>query len=69
MSKCIDHLNFTNGICPDCGLDVDGYGNAENAFDYCSFPDCGCDGRRLCMAGEANWAATVFNIEKGTNLQ
>jgi hypothetical protein len=50
MSDCIDHLEFTNEICPDCGLPVDEYGNTEADFKYCCFPDCGCDGSRLCMA-------------------
>lgn len=47
---CVDHLDFTGERCPDCGLDVDSYGNTEDQFDFCSFPDCGCDGARLCMA-------------------
>ena len=60
---CIDHLNFTLGTCPDCSLEVDGYGNTEDQFDYCSFPDCGCDGARLCMAGEASDRAQRQNVE------
>ena len=60
---CIDHLNFTLGTCPDCGLEVDGYGNTEDQFDRCSFPDCGCDGARLCMAGEASDRALRQNVE------
>lgn len=33
---------------------------------YCSFPYCGCDGARNCMAenGASEWAITI-NIEKG----
>lgn len=31
-------------------MSVNGYGNTEDQFDYCSFPDCGCDGARLCDA-------------------
>ncbi len=50
MAECIDHLEFTGKYCPDCGLAVDDYGNTEAQFEYCSFPDCGCDGARLCMA-------------------
>ena len=60
---CVDHLNFTNGICPDCGEEVDAYGNTESDFRYCSFPDCGCDGARLCMAGEASDHALRSNVE------
>jgi hypothetical protein len=36
--------------CSNCGLEVDKYGNTEGDFRNCSFPDCGCDGARLCMA-------------------
>ena len=63
MVECIDHLNFTNGTCPDCGLEVDSYGNTESQFDYCSFPDCGCDGARLCTVGEASKRALSQNVE------
>lgn len=63
MTECIDHLSFTEAICPDCSLQVDAYGNTEDQFDYCCFPDCGCDGERLCMAGEANTNAQKLNIE------
>ena len=64
MSGCVDHLEFTNAICPDCGLKVDGYGNTEDRpWDYCTFPDCGCDGARLCQAGEANEYAGSYNVE------
>jgi hypothetical protein len=49
-AKCIDRLDFTCATCHDCGLEVDEYGNTEDQFDHCSFPNCGCDGSRLCMA-------------------
>ncbi len=49
-SRCADHLNFTEATCEDCGLHVDVYGNTEAQFDNCCFPNCGCDGARLCMA-------------------
>ena len=62
-ANCVDHLNFTNGVCPDCGDAVDAYGNTENQFKFCSFPDCGCDGARLCMAGEASEHALAGNVE------
>ena len=48
--SCVDHLNFTGETCPDCGLDVDDYGNTEEELVYCCYPNCGCDGERLCMA-------------------
>lgn len=63
MTDCMDHLAFTNSTCPDCGESVDAYGNTEYQFDHCSFPDCGCDGERLCMAGEANDNAVNMNVE------
>lgn len=63
MDKCIDHLDFTDQTCPDCSLEVDAYGNTEDQFDYCAFPDCGCDGSRLCMAGEASDFAQRANVE------
>lgn len=64
MEKCIDHLEFINNTCPDCGLQVDAYGNTEDQFDYCSFPDCGCDGSRLCMASNgASERAISQNVE------
>lgn len=61
--KCLDHLEFTDGICPDCSEPVDRYGNTEYQFEHCSFPDCGCDGARLCMAGEASDNANQCNVE------
>ena len=61
--RCIDHLNFINENCPDCNLFVDYYGNTENQFDYCSFPDCGCDGARLCMATNPSDDAMKGNVE------
>jgi hypothetical protein len=61
---CIDHLEFAGERCPDCGLDVDLYGNTEDQFDYCSFPNCGCDGARLCMAARgASARACDENVE------
>ena len=64
MVECVDHLNFTNGSCPDCGLEVNAYGNTEDRFDYCAFPDCGCDGARLCDAQEgASESANDLNVE------
>lgn len=36
--------------CEYCKLEVDQYGNTEGDFRNCPFPDCGCDGARLCMA-------------------
>lgn len=45
----------------------DKYGNTEYNFQYCCFPDCGCDGARLCDAPSGpNYAALNLNIEKGS---
>lgn len=63
MPSCIDHLNFVGEICPDCSLKVDGYGNTESQFDYCCFPDCGCDGARLCSIGKPSEDAIELNVE------
>jgi len=63
MSACVDHLNFIDTTCPECGLAVDAYGNTDDQFEHCSFPDCGCDGARLCMAGEASDRACEQNVE------
>ena len=37
---------------PDAEEKVDKYGNPVDGdrLIYCCFPDCGCDGARLCMA-------------------
>ena len=37
---------------PDIDEETDEYGNPINGYEliYCCFPDCGCDGSRLCMA-------------------
>jgi hypothetical protein len=43
----------------------DKYGNTEDDFQNCSFPDCGCDGARLCMAPNgAHEGALILNLEK-----
>lgn len=60
---CADHIDFSGDTCPECGLAVDSYGNTEDNFSHCSFPDCGCDGARLCMAGEASERAAKYNVE------
>lgn len=61
--QCVDHLDFATATCPDCGESVDAYGNTENQFEHCSFPDCGCDGARLCMAGEPSDNAETGCVE------
>ena len=58
---CIDHLEFTGLKCPNCNDEVDEYGNTENQFEYCSFPDCGCQGSRNCAARTPH----TYNLETG----
>ena len=60
---CEYHLDNAGGTCAGCGERIDAYGNTAYAFKYCSFPDCGCDGARLCMAGEASETACAGNVE------
>ena len=50
MTLCLNHLEFVGSNCPDCNKEVDKYGNTEDQFEYCCFPDCGCDGSRNCDA-------------------
>lgn len=53
-------------ICEHCGLEVDAHGNTEEDFLNCSFPDCGCDGDRNCMAPNGpNLGSSMLNREKG----
>lgn len=50
--------------CESCKLEVDKYGNTEADRLNCSFPDCGCDGARLCDAPSgANENANGYNVE------
>lgn len=67
MSCIEDHREFAGGICPECKEEVDDYGNTAYEFLYCSFPDCGCDGARLCMAPSGpNFGSCCMNIERGS---
>lgn len=53
--------------CDNCGLEIDQYGNTEDSFINCCFPDCGCDGARNCSAPSgANYCSTALNLEKGS---
>lgn len=53
-----------NTTCEHCGLPVDAYSNTEDEQINCSFPDCGCDGARLCMAKNgASRNAEKCNVE------
>ncbi len=49
---CLNHLDYAGETCPECGLEVDGYGNTEVQLEYCCSPDCGCPESRLCMASQ-----------------
>lgn len=58
----IDHQ--PNEVCEVCGLLVDDHGNTEDDFRFCAYPDCGCDGSRLCMAPSgASDRACSYNVE------
>ena len=65
MSFCkIAFYHEPGEICSECKLEVDDYENTEEDFLNCCFPDCGCDGERLCMApGGANEDARRCNVE------
>lgn len=72
MSKdkeyCLNHESET--LCKGCGLEVDRYGNTEDSFENCSYPDCGCAGERLCMAPSGpNYASRSLNLEKGSRAK
>lgn len=52
-----------------CSEDVeDKHGNVTTSgrLVYCSFPDCGCDGARLCMAEKGASDKTVGGNVEGT---
>jgi hypothetical protein len=62
-SHCSDHAP-----APDEPA-VDQYGNPIDGdrVIYCCFPDCGCDGARLCQAENgASRSACWVNIESGS---
>lgn len=63
MTDCCHLPDYAGEACIGCGEEIDQYGNTESDFNACSFPDCGCDGARLCMAGEASERATQYNGE------
>lgn len=49
--------------------EVDQYGNptSGDSLPFCCFPDCGCDGARLCQAKSgASAAAMGMNFERGS---
>lgn len=68
MNECPEHHEYICGqVCEECGDEVDEYGNTEGKFKFCCFPDCGCDGARLCMAPSgANNCSMNLNFERGS---
>ena len=66
MDKC-EYEHEPETTCDGCGLEVDQYGNTEDDFENCSFPACGGDGARNCMAPSgANIGSMTVNIERGS---
>lgn len=63
MAECTHLPDYVGEVCEGCGNEIDQYGNTANDFNSCSFPDCGCDGARLCIAGEASERASEYNVE------
>lgn len=63
MADCCHLPDYVGEKCAGCGEEIDQYGNTESDFNACSFPDCGCDGARLCMAGNASECANSYNGE------
>jgi hypothetical protein len=63
MAECCHLPDYAGEACAGCGEGIDQYGNTESDFSSCSFPDCGCDGARLCMAGNASERAASYNVE------
>lgn len=56
-------------LCAICCELYDKYGNPKSGdrIINCCFPDCGCDGARLCMAENGSNAASMnMNFERGT---
>lgn len=54
-----------NGFCTHCDTELqNGWCEACDKLINCPFPDCGCDGARLCMAENgANDDAFRCNVE------
>lgn len=49
-------------------MNVDIYGNPPDRIINCCFPDCGCDGARLCMAENGASASSFeLNLERGAS--
>ena len=65
---CWSHINKNGDIAEYRIIELaDQYGNTESNFRNCCFPDCGCDGARLCMAPSGpNSGSCAINIERGS---
>lgn len=58
--------NFIMGLNPE---DLDRYGNPTDGSRLinCCFPDCGCDGARLCYAENGPSTGSLnLNVERGS---
>jgi hypothetical protein len=61
------HMSDNRDITEPDSDGLDKYGNPIDGSRTinCCFPDCGCDGARLCQAENgANWGACAINIEQ-----
>lgn len=66
MSECFEPSCGCHTRALESQMTVDRYGNDPDSdrLVYCCFPDCGCDGARLCMAEKgANFCSQQLNIE------
>jgi len=63
MVECYEcGKEIDSDFCAECGVDHNG--NTEDEIINCCFPDCGCDGVRLCMAKNgASDRANRQNVE------
>jgi hypothetical protein len=59
----------SHNLCSKCVELFDEYGNPMDGSRLinCCFPNCGCDGARLCSAESgASFGAISLNIERGS---
>jgi len=65
----LDGVDDVSAAFDEAEEELDDYGNPTSGdrLINCCFPDCGCDGARLCMAEKgASGCAMSLNIERGS---